>query len=430
MTVQDRIVVRRPGYHGAVAASFVPGVSDVVVACADGRLYRGDPWHEELGLERIAQATPVVDMAVLPDGAVFLLDAHGAVHDADGQPVPGFIRQDIPHAKALAFTHFEGDPPVWFPPAWRTQLRLSPTTVTMAADPRPPGGAGGSAREKPVTASGQVEVRMTGAEEISGWIAEFQFSPGALTILEEEVESGAWWEAVPGAQVHASVIAEQGVLRLQGGSAAQPGSGATGDGLLAMIRLRPKSRNQGFSRLKLVEATVSHTSLPLHFRPVGEPQAITVRSGSRPRNMTLAWGDGLDHEASRSRHFRVGELVETAIHIEEGASLRRLEITLSYDPDILQPVVSHPGSCWRGRGRIDFRGYVRPGGRYKCVVQTGESDESEIGGEVLCVVWRAKTASPAEAKISIHRDTKVFSASAPQPTRLRIGQEPLLVDLR
>ena len=269
---------------------------------------------------------------------------------------------------------------------------------------------------------------MTGAEEISGWIAEFQFSPDGLTILEEEVQGGAWWEAVPGAQVHASVIAEQGVLRLQGGSAAQPGSGATGDGVLATIRLRPRNSNQGFSKLKLIEATVSHTSLPLHFRPVGEPQAILVRSGSRSRNMSLVWGDDL--ETSRSRRFQGGELIETAIGIEKGANLRRLEVTLSYDPDILQPVVSHPGSCWRGRGSVDFRDYVRPGGRYKCVVQTGESDESEIGGEVLRVVWRARTASPTETEISIHSDTKVFSASAPQPTRLRIEREPLVIDLR
>ena len=437
--VKDDVAVYDAHASGAVAASLIPGTSGVAVVREDGLLLYGDPAQEQLAPAGMITATPVVDMEILTDRRAFILDAYGRIRDEHDRPVAGAHGMQLPYVRDLSVAAFE-DPPQWLPPGWKTRLTLEPTSIVVMPG-SPPGERGppapdsldGGERDSVEPEDGNVAVRVTGAEELCGWIAELHFDPRYIVISEEDVHSGPWWhDAVPGAQVSASVNPEQGVLWLQGGSAAQPGWGATGGGILSTIRLRPRDETHSNSRFNLIQASISHTAMPFLFRPLGEPLGVTVTVSARPRWLDLTWRAEGQPQDARLLHAGDGELIESAVVLEEGASLRRLEVTLAYNQDRMRPVVAYPGSAWRRQGKLDFQETERPGGRLRATIRAIDGGASRMSGEVLVVVWRtrgAPTGDEARTVGSIER-ARAFSSTSARGTRLRIGAVPLELAIR
>ena len=429
--MQDNQIVYDAHAGDAVAASLIPGTSAVAAVRADGVLLYGDSAQEELAVARIITATPVVDMEILPDHRVFLLDAYGRIRDDMDRPVATAEGIKMPFACDLAFGTFE-KLPQWLPPAWNTRFELEPANLVIMPEPGPSAGETPSNnREDDGEEAGDdtIALRIRNAEDLGAWIAELHFDPSRITITEDDVDAGSWWRnAAPGAQVSASVNSEQGVLWLQGGSAAQPGLGATGGGILSRIRLRPRGEEYSISRFELVQASVSHTALPFLFRPLGEPLSATVTVSARPRWTDLAWRRGGSPQESSVLEADGSELVETVVLLEEGASLRRLEVTFAYEPDVLRPVAAYPGAAWTGHGKLDFQETERPGGQLKTILRAPECEMDRISGEVLVVLWRTRDsagASHANRKAVSIESARAFSSSTVRGTRLRIDMNPL-----
>ncbi len=433
--MRDNQIIYDAHAEAAVAASLIPGTSAVAVVRVDGLLLYGDTAQEELTTARIITATPVVDMEILPDHRVFVLDAYGRIRDDRDQPVIAAEGIQLPFARDLAFGTFE-DIPQWLPPAWNTRFELEPSSLVIMPGPNPGArqlsslGTGRDNEDAVDDAEdGVIALRIRNAEELGAWIAELHFDPSRIVITENDVEAGSWWrDAAPGAQVSASVNAEQGVLSLQGGSAAQPGFGATGGGILSRIRLRPRGEEYSISRVELIQASVNHTAMSFLFRPLGEPLGVTVTVSARPRWMDLAWQ--LDGRPQDLPVLEAGgsELVESVVLLEEGSSLRRLEVTFAYEPDILRPVVAYPGTAWTGYGKLNFQETERPGGQLKTTIRAVDSKMDRVSGEVLVVLWRTRdfsSMSDVNRKAIRIEGARAFSSSTVRGTRLRIDTTPL-----
>ncbi len=446
---QDQQQVYEAELPGAVAASLVPGATGVAALDRSGRLFYGDPVQVQLAEVSQVSVTSAIDLEILPDHRAFILDSYGQVRDAEDKPIVQFEAMEFPFARDLAYTRFD-DPrlepahlernPLWLPPAAKTRVYLYPDTVIVG----PPGGS--RSQETPLESSrntpgGSIELRISGAKEVPSWEAEIHFDPDTLIVLKDDVEAGSWWlESAAGADSQASVNMEQGILKIQGISAAQEGGGANGDGTLARIGLRSKNDRAETGAFELVRASVSHTALPFVDWPAGEPQAVTVMVQAPPRNLELIWTDpsNVDSADSRVVDLKPGGTVKTSLQLEAGAIINGLSASFEYDPETIRPVAAYPGELWRGRGKIEFRERELPGGQLRCLLRVLEEVENAEfqnaeGGEVLSIIWRVhplpKANPGSECDIRLLK-ANVYSKGNLYATRVRLGVEPLQIRVR